>query len=116
MIAEQLIGSLKGRRAVIVIWEDAKTLKEAYKSSIFDPFRENMNDLTEAANIEEVNQAVNYATTQEKITFMTRNYGRGTDFIVLDQIVLGNGGLCTIETFLPESESELIQIQGRSAR
>jgi len=72
--------------------------------------------LNEAANVKEVNQGVNMATKMGRITLLTRNYGRGTDFVILDERVKSNGGMCTITTFLPESESELIQIKGRSAR
>jgi hypothetical protein len=50
------------------------------------------------------------------ITLMTRSYGRGTDFKSRHPDVEMNGGVHVILTFLPESQSELVQIQGRTCR
>lgn len=111
MIEYVLKGSRDGQRACIVIFEEEKTLLAAHKMIKDHPtsmIKNNIGILTEAANIPKINQEVNRATTKNRVTFLTRNYGRGTDFIVLDKGVLSNGGLCTICTFLPESESELI--------
>jgi len=105
-----------GQRAVIVIFEDEKILKELYVSPLYDQLKNSTDYLTEAANVKEANDAVLKATKMGRITLLTRNYGRGTDFVILDERVRANGGMCTIQTFIPESESELIQIKGRSAR
>ena len=111
MIEKVLEGDKHGKRACIVLFEDEKTLLAAHKMIKNHPtskIQNNLGILTEAASIPKVNQEVNRATTKNRVTFLTRNFGRGTDFIVLDKGVLSNGGLCTICTFLPESESELI--------
>jgi preprotein translocase subunit SecA len=50
------------------------------------------------------------------VSFCTRGYGRGTDFICNDKIVEKEGGVHVILTFYPEDYSELIQIMGRTAR
>ena len=50
------------------------------------------------------------------VSFCTRGYGRGTDFICNDKIVEKEGGVHIILTFKPEDVSEEIQIMGRTAR
>ncbi len=42
------------------------------------------------------------------VSFCTRGYGRGTDFICNDKIVEKEGGVHVILTFYPEEYSELI--------
>jgi hypothetical protein len=36
------------------------------------------------------------ATNVGQITFLTRSFGRGTDFIVRDEVILNNGGIHVI--------------------
>lgn len=50
------------------------------------------------------------------MTLTTRSFGRGTDFICRDESVEKVGGVHVILTFVPEMNSEFIQIQGRTAR
>jgi preprotein translocase subunit SecA len=50
------------------------------------------------------------------VTFCTRGYGRGTDFICNDTNVDKEGGVHVILTFKPEDYSEEVQIMGRTAR
>ena len=116
VIEENLQGEVNGERAVIVIFENEKILKELFNDPVYLCYQSRTDYLTEAANVEEVDAGVLRATKMGNVTFLTRNYGRGTDFIILDDRVKTNGGICTIQTFIPESESELIQIKGRSAR
>ncbi len=47
---------------------------------------------------------------------MTAMFARGTDFVVSDDRVRKQGGLHLIITYIPESESEDKQVQGRTAR
>ena len=47
---------------------------------------------------------------------MTNSFGRGTDFILLDQKIKDKGGLHVIQCFLSLDESEEVQIKGRTAR
>ena len=75
-----------------------------------------VNYLTEEATSAEVTAAVKKATHAGAITLLTRAFSRGTDFIILDEVVKSNGGTCTIQTFVSESASEEVQIKGRSAR
>jgi preprotein translocase subunit SecA len=50
------------------------------------------------------------------VTFCTRGYGRGTDFICNDKNVNKEGGVHVILTFKPDDYSEEVQIMGRTAR
>ena len=51
-----------------------------------------------------------------KITLMSRAFGRGTDFMILNDDIKENGGLHVIQAFLSLDESEEVQIKGRTAR
>ena len=56
------------------------------------------------------------ATKSGNVTFATRDFGRGTNFMCRDKIVLASGGVHIILTFWSESRSEEEQIKGRTAR
>lgn len=56
------------------------------------------------------------AVNQNVITLMTNSFGRGTDFVLLDQKIKDKGGLHVIQCFLSLDESEEVQIKGRTAR
>jgi len=62
------------------------------------------------------NLFVSRATRQGQISFLTKTFGRGTDFVCRDKIVKANGGTHVIQTFLSEEISEETQIKGRTAR
>lgn len=51
-----------------------------------------------------------------KVTYLTRIFGRGLDFVCRDDEVEKAGGVHVIQTFLSEDISEEIQIKGRTAR
>ena len=44
------------------------------------------------------------------MTFATDSFGRGTDFVTLDDRVNGNGGVHVLLTYMPEDLATLIQI------
>lgn len=56
------------------------------------------------------------ATLPNKISLMTRWFGRGTDFKCRDESIIKAGGVHVIQTFLSLDRSEEVQIQGRCAR
>ena len=56
------------------------------------------------------------AVNQNVRTLMTNSFGRGTDFVLLDQKIKDKGGLHVIQCFLSLDESEEVQIKGRTAR
>ena len=72
--------------------------------------------LTEAASIAEIDRKIRQAARAGKVTLLTRNFGRGSDFIVRDQGLIMVGGMHCIQTFAAESPSEDVQIRGRAAR
>ena len=50
------------------------------------------------------------------ISLLTKSFGRGTDFTILEKIVKTNGGAYLIAAVLPDDKSEQVQIKGRVAR
>ena len=56
------------------------------------------------------------STHNRKITFVTRQYGRGTDFVCHDERVKKFGGVHLIITFYALDESENQQLEGRTCR
>ena len=55
-------------------------------------------------------------TSCGQITFVTKVFGRGTDFVCRDRNVISNGGVHVIQTFFSEEVAEETQIMGRTAR
>ena len=104
------------KRAVIVFFENNPKLTEFYKSIEFSIYKENSSILNEEADNFEKEHLIKQATMSDRITLATSSFGRGTDFVVRDQIVSANGGVHVIQTFLSEQLSEEIQIKGRTAR
>ena len=103
-------------RAVFIVFENKTDLYKYFNSSSFLQFKQNSLILTEEANKNEKKIIINGSTSSGKITLFTKVFGRGTDFIIHDEIVSKNGGVHVIQTFLSEDESEEIQIIGRTAR
>lgn len=104
------------KRAVLVFFEDANSLYKFTKSSQIESLRMSYKILTEEANASEKKVIVAQASRSGAVTFLTRCFGRGTDFISFNPIVNANGGVHVIQTFLSEELSEEIQIMGRTAR
>ena len=112
----KLLGRQIDKRAVIVVFESIQKLKEFYESKALEPIKASVSYLTEDASAQEKEDLVRRATTSGQITLITRTFGRGTDFICLDQRVEASGGVHVIQTFLSEEASEEVQIKGRTAR
>jgi hypothetical protein len=53
---------------------------------------------------------------KHKITLMTKTFGRGTDFKCHNREIDACGGVHVVLTYLPQSMSEKVQIQGRTCR
>jgi len=105
-----------GKRAVLVFFESAKRLKECLESNVLREMKDNIDYLTEEADLQERQTRIKRATSSGQITFLTRTFGRGTDFICHDQVVEANGGVHVIQTFVSEDIAEEVQIKGRTAR
>ena len=108
--------SSNAKRAVLVFFESEKKLMEFLNSSQMADLKDEVEYLTEEATAEEKENIVKRATSAGRITFLTRRFGRGTDFVVHDQEVATNGGIHVIQAFLSEERSEEVQIKGRGAR
>ena len=63
-----------------------------------------------------INHYVKQATRSGAITLMPCVFGRGVDFVCVDKIVNGHGGVCVIQAFLSEDVSEEYQIMARQGR
>ena len=86
------------------------------ESQEFYDFQHNCFIMTEKLNKQEKDAIGKRAPTANKITLMVKPFGRGTDFVVRDNLALNNGGPHVISTFLSEQESKEYQIKGRTAR
>ncbi|EFA77015.1 hypothetical protein PPL_09767 [Heterostelium album PN500] len=112
-IAEDILEKTKKERAVIVVFEDEKTLNDFETSHYFGQV-EKSSKLVESTTDRDT--VIKKATTSRQVTLITRSFGRGVDFIVNDDKVIANGGVHVIQTFLSEEITEEIQIKGRTAR
>ena len=60
---------------------------------------------------------MNQAVTKKSVTLLTREFGRGTDFICYDDEINNTlGGVHVLQTFLSVERAEERQIKGRTAR
>ena len=72
--------------------------------------------LTEEQCKEDNEYAIKKAATSGHATLSTAVFGRGTDFVCLDEKLLKQGGVHVIQTFLSTDKSEELQTRGRTAR
>jgi 3-isopropylmalate dehydratase small subunit len=79
-----------------VFFKDKDSLNNFQNSEVFKDMKDSCLVLTELANQEEKEFVVKNASRQGKVTLLTRNFGRGSDFYIYDESVIANGGLCTI--------------------
>lgn len=103
-------------RAVMVFFEDSKTLMDFYTSDAINSIREETRTVTEEIAPEEKASAFLKATEQGAVTLLIRDYGRGTDFKCFDNVMLDAGGVHVIQAFYASDVAEEIQIKGRAAR
>ena len=115
-VKKKMTGSKGKERAILVFFESGAELDACRKSPAFNSRREKILCLTEEANAQEKDNIIKRATCSGQITFLTRTFGRGTDFVVNDQDVIASGGIHVIQTFVSDELSEEVQIQGRTAR
>lgn len=115
-IKERLRGRDDQKRAVLVFFESAKKLNECLELDTFQEIRDRIDCLTEEADFQERETRIKRATSSGHITFLTKTFGRGTDFVCHDETVNNNYGVHVIQTFVSEEFSEEVQIRGRTAR
>ncbi|XP_065663330.1 uncharacterized protein LOC136085791 [Hydra vulgaris] len=106
------------KRPVLVFFNTKTSLMEFYNSEKLTLNKENIQIITEevSESPKEKEMLIKRATISGQITFLTRAFGRGTDFICHDQNVIANRGVHVVQTFFSEELSEQVQIQGRTAR
>jgi hypothetical protein len=120
LICESAFRNAEEGRAVLVILEDEKRVNELQKY-IKDqgkamPDDQRPLELTGRLDREMRDDSIRRSTQHRKITFVTRTYGRGTDFICHDARVKKFGGVHLIITFYPTDDSENRQLEGRTCR
>jgi hypothetical protein len=110
-------------RAVMVFFESFKALQEFAEDKAGKPSEylkkltaAKVRKLTPLTNMSEKKLIIRQAPSKGSITLLTREYGRGTDFICRDKTVNTNGGVHVIQAFLSASRAEEEQIKGRTAR
>ncbi|RYE30573.1 MAG: hypothetical protein EOP48_31895, partial [Sphingobacteriales bacterium] len=119
-IATEISNKMRGndgkKRAVLVFFESVARLEECKESKAFANLRDKIICLTEEANPQEKDSVIKRAPCSGQIAFLTKTFGRGTDFVVNDQDVSTSGGIHVIQTFVSDELSEEVQIKGRTAR
>jgi hypothetical protein len=110
--------SKKKHRSIIVIFESYDRLMEYKRSEYFRQvtFKGSVNELCENTPKDDRDYAIKKAATAGQVTFATRAFGRGTDFISRDSVLDSRGGTHILQTFYSDMYSEEIQIKGRTAR
>mmetsp|Transcript_55824 Transcript_55824/g.116793 ORF Transcript_55824/g.116793 Transcript_55824/m.116793 type:complete len:2524 (-) Transcript_55824:513-8084(-) len=111
--------SVQNGRAVIVFFQNKEMLVNFWRSDSFKSYADGgrVHVLLEEMRADEKQQTISCRSGAARaVTLATRPFGRGTDFAALDETVNSSGGIHIIATFLAETESEEIQIKGRTAR
>lgn len=114
-ITLQIRGKFKDR-AVLVFFETKKKLDDFLASSAMIQLRGQVRVIREEDTAADREQAVRQAVTSKSITLMSRDFGRGTDFICFDDDLDASGGVHVVQTFVSMDVSEEKQIKGRTAR
>jgi len=110
------INDSSSKRAVIVVFEDITNMMAFYKYDKYNQLQKQTSLLSEENTSIEKDIIVKQATMTNKITLITRTFGRGTDFVCRDDKVGVQGGVHVIQTFFSKTLSEEVQIKGRTAR
>jgi len=116
LILEEISTMRNARRAILVFFESEEKLKKFYSSSDSLSKDPNIQIITETVAVKDRQILIRRAATIEKVTLLTKTFGRGTDFICNNQQLLANGGVHVLQTFFSEELSEEYQIMGRGAR
>jgi predicted transcriptional regulator len=114
-ISLQIKGKFKDR-AVLVFFETKKALDDFLASPAMNELRGQVRVIREEDTAADRELTVRQSVTSKSITLMSRNFGRGTDFICFDDDMDASGGVHVIQTFVSLDVSEEKQIKGRTAR
>jgi len=94
------IESIGHKRPIIVFFKNANTLYEFNNYKGYSHYNSRTLILTEEHEPSFRQRVIFMSTQANKITLMTKSFGRGTDFQVYDPNVNNNGGAHIIQTFL----------------
>jgi hypothetical protein len=103
-------------RAVLVFFETESALNTFRKSSHMAKYFGCTKVMTPETEPDDRRGLIAQAATKGNIMLLTREFGRGNDFVCYDKALNGNGGVHVIQTFVSEIRSEEAQIKGRTAR
>ncbi|CAL6013558.1 Helicase-related_protein [Hexamita inflata] len=103
---------------VLVFFETSVKLDSFNKSREFKSIdnHQQVKLFTEKISPVEKEGVVRQAVTKNTVTLITREFGRGTDFVCFDEAIDNYGGVHVIQTFFSDELSEEKQIKGRTAR
>ena len=113
-IGLEVAKALEGR-AVLVFFESEAKMEAWQASSYGQRVPAGTLDVIKS-DTRNITLKVRKATHSGQVTLLTREHGRGLDFLCSDKKVDELGGLHVVQTFLSEELSEEIQIRGRTAR
>ena len=106
------------KRPVMVFFPSTKDMLSCVDSDHMKEFKaaNPVRVITAGINPSEKEGAFLKATESGAVTFMIREYGRGTDFKCFDNKVLAAGGVHVVQAFYSGDIAEEIQLKGRAAR
>ena len=107
---------IKKGRAVLVFFETQEKLFNFKESEYYKPFTLIHNEITPLTEYKDKLIRIRKATRSSQVTLLTREFGRGIDFLCLDKNTVKAGGVHVIQTFFSEDISEETQIKGRTGR
>ncbi|CAL6025802.1 Helicase-related_protein [Hexamita inflata] len=119
-ISNEINAKKQGNRGipVLVLFETSADIEQFQQSKEYkhvDNYQQ-IKLLTETVQSFEKEGIVRQAVTKGTVTLITREFGRGTDFVCYDQTIDSHGGVHVIQTFFSDELSEEKQIKGRTAR
>lgn len=100
----------------MVYFDTIKAMNKFFASEEFASLRSRTSTLCETNDDHELKKRTNFATRSGQITLLTKTFGRGIDFVVVENDVREKGGVHVIQTFISQEQSESVQIEGRTAR
>lgn len=103
-------------RAVLVFFPSFDLLERFRDSPEYKRLYRVTQVLSESTKEEHRESIVREAVKSKSITLVTKQLGRGTDFICSNTQVNQAGGVHVIQTYLSMDQTEEIQIKGRTAR
>lgn len=104
------------KRAVLVFFESTAKLQAFYHSRELADIKDQVRVMTEEVSAVDKEALIRQAVTSGSVTLLSREFGRGTDFICYDDRLIASGGVHVIQTFVSEELAEETQIKGRTAR